>query len=65
MRLFIAAFACVGVAVGGYVVRGEDYIQGYKNGGLHDWLTVSVIYAALMAFLLVCGLALARRVRRT
>jgi len=65
MRLSIAAFVCVGVAVGGYVVRGDEYIQDYKNGGLHDWITISVIYAALLALLAVCGLALARLVRRT
>jgi hypothetical protein len=65
MRLSIAALACLGVAVVGYVVRGDDYLQDYKNGGLHDWLTVSVIYAALLAFLVVCGLAVARRIRKT
>ena len=65
MRLSTAALACLGVAIGGYVVRGDDYNHDYKNGGLHDWLTVSVIYVALLALVVVCGLALTRRIRST
>ena len=65
MRLSIAALVCIGVAVAGYVVRGDDYLQNYKNGGVHDWLTVSVIYVALLGCLVVCGLAVARRIRRS
>ena len=65
MRLSIAAPVCLGVAVGGHMVRGDDYNRDYKNGGLHDWLTVSVIYVALLALVIVCGLALVRRIRST
>ncbi len=64
MRVWTLAVACLIVAASAYVVRGPDYIGDYRNGGLHDWLTVSIIYAALFAFLAACCVGVARMLRR-
>ena len=46
-----------------YEVRGYDYVNDYKNGGVHDVVTVVVIYSALIAFVVLCCAALVRAMR--
>ena len=42
------------------MLRGDDYLNDYKNGGAHDSLTLGVIYAALLAFVVLGCAAVAR-----
>ncbi len=63
MRLAATALACLVVAAVTYGIRGTDYVEDYKNGGLHDWLTVTVLYVALIGVFVVCVVALVRVTR--
>jgi len=63
MRWLLAALACFAVAAGAYVVRGPEYLDDTKNGGMRDWLTVSIIYLALVGLVAVCCAPLVLRAR--
>ena len=63
MRLAVAAAACLLVALLTYGIRGDDYVNDYKNGGVHDVLTLVVIYSALLGAVVLCCAAVVRAVR--
>lgn len=63
MSLIFAAAACLLVASVGYGIRGYEYVNDYKNGGVHDVLTLVVIYSALVGAAVLCCAALVRAVR--
>ena len=63
LRLAVAALASLLIASVAYGVRGYDYVNDYKNGGVHDVVTLVVIYSALIAFVVLCCAALVRAMR--
>lgn len=48
LRPIIGAAVCLLLASVTYGIRGYDYVNDYKNGGVHDALTLVVIYSALV-----------------
>ena len=63
LRPIIAAAVCLLLASVTYGIRGYDYVNDDKNGGVHDVLTLVVIYSALVGVVVLCCAALVRAVR--
>ena len=63
LRLAVAAFTSLLIASLAYEVRGYDYVNDYKNGGVHDVVTLVVIYSALIAFVVLACAGLVRAMR--
>ena len=63
LRPAVAALASLLIASVAYELRGYDYVNDYKNGGVHDVATLVVIYSALIAFVVLCCATLVRAMR--
>lgn len=63
MRLLATALACVVVAAVGYVIRGYALLHDYQSGGFRDWVSIVLVYGALLVLVGVCAVVAVRGVR--